>query len=153
MKEFFSWLYQFGGLIRFYSNDLHKHLRGYDITCTEYSGTPWYLEIGLSMLGVTVLTYILQYHVVNSPRYNKKTHWWLWALSMALLNFLIAYGAVSNTKRTLNYCSQLTITYSDCFGFALSNAIWSLIIYAALTSTPFLRQFSTNGRHTTFWKP
>jgi hypothetical protein len=98
MKEFFASIYEWFGLFPLYSRDLGDHLRGWDITCSDYIGTPWYSYIGWLMLIITLFIYALQYHMIDHPRYNKKIHWWLSALTIVLLNFftavLIPYNSI-----------------------------------------------------------
>lgn len=154
MRDFFASLYEWFGLIPFYSTDLGEHLRGYDITCTDYMGTPLYIYIGWIMIGLTVFFYFLQYHIINSPRFNKRAHWWIIALTVSLINFLIAFTWSYNYLQSADYCNQLRLFVADCVGFGISNAIWSFILFLLLTSLPIPRSFAGyNTRHTTFWKP
>lgn len=157
MKEFFASLYEWFGVNFLYSTDMGDQLRGWDITCTDHIGTPWYVIIGWAMIAITVLFYVLQYHIIDSSRCNKKQHWWLFALLMVVLNFLIAFIIPFNTVNAGDYCNQLNLSITDCIGFGLSNAIWSFIFFVLLTSFPFPRAVipSKNGncRNTTFWKP
>lgn len=151
--EFFASLYEWFGLIPFYSVDMGDLLRGFDITCTDYIGTPWYLYIGWIMIILTAFLYVTQYHIIDSSGFNKKQHWWLMALIIFILNFLIAFLIPFNTVQAADYCAQLNLTVGDCIGFGVSNAIWSIILFGLLTSFPIFRRFSTNCRHTTLWKP
>jgi len=157
MKEFFASLYEWFGLNLFYSTDMGDQLRGWDITCTDYIEKPWYIYIGWTMIALTALIYALQYHIIDSSRWNKKHHWWIFALLIAGLNFLIAFLIPFNSIQADDYCQELNLSVSDCTGFGLSNAIWSFILFVLLTSFPFPRNVipSRNGncRNTTFWKP
>jgi hypothetical protein len=154
MRDFFASLYEWFGLIPFYSTDLGEHLRGYDITCTDYMGTPLYVYIGWIMILLTIFFYILQYYIINSPRFNKWIHWWLIALVIVILNFLIAFTLPFNDLQSSDYCNQLKLSVSDCVGFGFSNALWSFILFLLLTSLPVPRKWAGyNMRHTTFWKP
>ena len=153
MKDLFASLYEWFGLIPLYSTDMGDMLRGFDVTCTDYINTPWYLYIGWIMVGVTAFVYALQYHIIDSARWNKKQHWWLFALVIVLINFIAAFSISFNEMRAGDYCKDLHPTTADCLGFGLSNAIWSLFLFVLITSIPFIRKASTNCRHTTFWKP
>jgi len=153
MDKFFASLYEWFGMMPLYSRDLGDHLRGWDITCTDYIATPWYVYIGWIMLILTSLSYALQYHIIDSSRFNKRNHWWLNALLIFILNFLIAFSIPYNSFQAGDYCKDLIFSTSDCLGFGLSNAIWSLILFTIITTIPLIRRFSTNCRHTTFWKP
>jgi hypothetical protein len=153
MKEFFASLYEWFGLIPLYSRDMGDLLRGWDITCTDYIGTPLYVYIGYIMFILTGFIYTLQYHIIDSSRWNKKKHWWIFALLIVLLNFLIAFTIPFNTFATNDYCEQLNLTSSDCIGFGISNALWSFVLFILLSTIPLDKRYSTNCRHTTFWKP
>jgi hypothetical protein len=153
MIEFFANLYEWFGLIPLYSRDMGDQLRGWDTTCTDYSATPWYVYIGWIMIILTGFIYALQYHIVDSSRWNKIKHWWIFALLIVALNFLIAFAIPFNTLQAGDFCSQLNLTVSDCIGFGISNALWSFILFIIISTIPLIRRFSTNCRHTTFWKP
>jgi hypothetical protein len=152
MKEFFAGLFEWWGLWP-YSKDLGDHLRGFDITCTDYIGTPWYIYIGIAMILVTGFFYSLQYHIIDSPRFMRRKHWWINALIIVGLNFLIAFILPYNSLQSDDYCNQLHFTAFDCVVFGLSSAAWSLLLYGIISSIPLFRRFSTNCRQTTFWKP
>ncbi len=154
MLELFAKLYEWFGLIPFYTKDLGDHLRGFDITCSEYIGTALYLYVGWIMVALTAVFYVLQYHVINSSRFNKRTHWWITTLVISAINFLIAFTLPFNDLQNGDFCGQLRFGVRDCVGFGISNAVWSFIIFALLTSTPYPRLLSGhNTRYTTFWKP
>lgn len=153
MKEFFASLYEWFGLMPLYSKDMGDQLGGWDITCTDYIGTPWYVYIGWIMIIITALVYALQYHIIDSSRWNKKHHWWIFALLIFVLNFLIAFTIPFNTVNAGDFCNQLNLSIADCIGFGLSNAIWSFIFFLIISSNPYIRRCSTNCRNTTFWKP
>ena len=154
MNDFFASLYEWFGLISLYSKDLGDHLRGFDITCSEYIGKQLYVYVGWIMIIITIAFYILQYYIVNSTRFNKKWHWWIMALSIAGLNFLIAFGMPFADLQAGDYCNQLRIATSDCIGFGISNALWSFILFLLITSFPYPRKWAGhNVTNTTFWKP
>lgn len=136
-----------------YSTDMGDQLRGWDITCTDYFGTPWYVYIGWIMIFITILVYALQYHIIDSSKWNKKQHWWLFATVIVALNFLVAFTIPFNTVNAGDFCNQLNLSISDCIGFGLSNAIWSFILFIIISTIPLIRTLSTNCRNTTFWKP
>lgn len=153
MKEFFASLYEWFGLNPLYSKDLGDQLRGWDITCTDYIATPWYVYIGWIMVALTAFIYALQYHIIDSSRWNKKQHWWIFASIIVGLNFLIAFLIPYNAIKAGNFCNQLNLSVSDCIGFGFSNAVWSFILFFSISTIPLIRRFSTNCRHTTCWKP
>src|ERR1017187_7927812 len=117
MMDFFAALYEWGGLIPFYSVDLGNHLRGWDLTCTGFVGTPWYIYIGSIMIGITVFIFCLQYFIIDSPKFNKAKHWWLMALLLVIINFAIAFSIPYNDLTGMTICKDLKINVSDCIGF------------------------------------
>lgn len=153
MRDFFASLYEWFGLVPLYSTDMGDQLRGWDITCTDYIGTPWYVFIGWIMVSLTSFIYAFQYHILDSTKWNKKKHWWIFALGVLLLNFLIAFIIPYNSIKAGDYCNQLNLSITDCMGFGISNALLSFIYFLAISTNPMIRRFSTNCRNTTFWKP
>jgi len=111
MTEFFASLYEFFGLLPFYSKDFADHLRGWAADCSGYTGTIWYNIIAITMTGVTALGYALMYHIIDSPKWNKKQHWWIVALVIIALNWFInARGFLQNAKiGALTVCPYFNI--------------------------------------------
>ena len=154
MVQFFASIYEWFGLNLFYDTNLGEELRGYNMMCDgEYNETKWYLYVGWGMVIITILGYVMQYHIVDSPRYKSKGHWWLFALLIVLLNFFIAFFTSFNEIESNEYCSELVISRLDCLGFGVSNGIWCFLFFILLTSFSYPRAFSINCRYTTFWKP
>ncbi|MDE0472014.1 MAG: hypothetical protein OXH57_08740 [Ekhidna sp.] len=152
MEEFFAAIYEWFGF-PLYSTDMGDHLRGWDITCTDYIGNSYYIMIGWSMVVITTLFYAIQYHIIDSPWFNKKQHWWLISLLVVLLNFFVAFGIPYNSVQAEDYCNELNLSVLDCIGFGFSNALWSFVLFIIITSLKYPRNFGNNSRHTTFWKP
>ena len=153
MNDFFSSLYEYGGMFRFFNTDLGDHLRGFDVTCSNYESTPWYTYVGCGMLAMTALAYLVQYHVIDSSRYNSKRSWWMTVSILFALNFMLAFAIALNAIHSPEICKQLHITGGDLAGFGLANALWAFLLYVLLTSLPWIRRASTNCKYTTFWKP
>lgn len=153
MIKIFASIYEWFGIIPFYKQDLGDHLRGWNFEDETFDGTPWYLIFGIIMLITTVFAYVWQYHLLDSPRWARSKHWWLFALVTALLNFFIGFLTTMNTLNSGEYSEDLNFGIGDCFGFGLSNGLWSLLLYFLITATPLFRQFSVNCKFTTFYKP
>lgn len=153
ITNFCASLYEWFGLNPLYSKDLGEHLRGFDITCTNYFGSHWYSIIGLTMIGVVVFIYLLQYHILDSFKFDKRYHWWIFALIIVVVNYLIAFTIPYNAIHSNDYCNELILSTTDCFGFGFSNALWSFIFYILLTSFKYPKHLANNTRYTTFWKP
>ncbi len=154
MNDIFASIYEWFGLFPVYSVDLGDHLRGLDLTCSDYVGSPLYTYIGLIMLGSVLACYVGQYHILNSTRYNKRGHWWITAFLLILFNFLVAFGWALKDLSTENYCNKLHFSTVDCVFFGLSVAFWSLFVFGILTASPYPRRFAGyNMTETTLWKP
>lgn len=145
--------YEFGGLLPFYATDLGNHLRGWDVTCSNYSGTPWYNYIALITVGMTLIAFSLQYYVIDSARFVERKYTWIFAGVLAILSFGVAFVIPYNDLSSNNICKQLHVGIGDCVGFGFSNAIWSFLLFAIITSIPWTRKFSTNSSLTTLWRP
>jgi hypothetical protein len=158
MTDFFASLYEWFGIMPLYSKGMMERLRGWDITCTGYIASPLYNYIGWSMIIVTAFIYALQYHIIDSSRWNKKQHWWLFSLVIVSLNFIIAFSLTYNMVQSGDFCQSDNLSVADCIGFSFSNALLSFILFVLLTSFPFPRRYipTVNGgncRGTTLWKP
>ena len=153
MEDIFASLYELFGLIPIYSKDLGDHLRGFDVTCSAYTGRPLYNYIGWLMIGSTVVTYVLIYHIINDQRFKSRVSWWITALALALINFFIAFTITFNDLKAGDYCAQLNFNTIDCSGFGIINAFWSFILFLLITSPPYPRKLAYNTSEMTFWKP
>ena len=110
MTDFFAALYEWFGLIPLYSSDLADHLRGWDLLCESYSGTPGYVYVGWLMILVTMALYAFQYHVFDRPNFQRRHHWWLVACVIAILNFTIAFAIIETFSTGINRLSIRFIT-------------------------------------------
>lgn len=153
MTDFFASLYEWFGFIPLYTKGMMERLRGWDYISQEYVLTNWYVNMGLIMIGITSLIYALQYHVIDSSRWNKKKHWWIFSILVVGINFLIAFSITNNIIQTADFDPNDNLSISDCIGFGFSNALWALIFFLIISTIPIFRRFSTNCRHTTFWTP
>lgn len=152
MTDFFASLYEWWGLNPLYGTDLGDHLRGFDPGCSgNFTGTQYYLWIGISFLVVTLFAYLLFYHIVDSKNYKERKHWLIALAILLLINFLIAFVPIFNDFAAENYCvDKLTFSNAECFGFGFTNAIWTFIFFTLLSANPF-RKLSKNCKHTP-WK-
>lgn len=138
MKEFFAGLFEWFGLFHLYSRDLGEFLRGWDSDCTGYFSMPWYLLIGWGMIILTTLIFGLQYDLISSSRFKKGEHWELAAVLVVLSNFSIAFVVPGVAVRWERYCPQLQLSFSDCFFFGLSVAVWAFILFSLLSGLQIL---------------
>jgi hypothetical protein len=133
MRDFFAHMYEWFGLIPFYSRDLSDFLKGWDYACTGYFALPWYTFIGLLMFVATILVFALQYDLVSGERFKRQEHWWLAALIVALVNFAIAFTIPAVAILRHMHCPALVISFTDCILFGVSVSIWSLILFSILS--------------------
>lgn len=151
MKEFFSNFFEWFGLNPLYTRDLGDHLKGFDVTCSGYFGTPLYSYIGWLLIIITFFSFILYYFIIDSPRFQLKSHWLIVLFFTIAVNFLIAFIMPYNDLKSGNYCIDLKISVADCIGFGLSSAIWAAVIFILLSLSPWPRNNSNNCRYTP-WK-
>jgi len=151
----FAQLFEFFGL-KLFSDDFSKFMRGLTDSCTSTAGPTFYLFIGLIVIVTAVLFFLLHYRLINSPTFNSVGSWWTMAIVLMAVNFSIAFLWPYQTLKRGKFCSDLTGlsgTYiADLFGFGLSVAVWTLIIYAIITTIPWPFK-GHNMSRTTFWKP
>lgn len=155
MTDLLASAYEFFGLASFflYSRDMGDFLRGWDETCTDYIGTPYYLIIGIVSLILVALSYSTLYHFIDSPKWNRAFHCWIFAFISIAINFLLAFFIPFNVIQSGNYCKDLNLGTGDCFGFGFSNAFWSFVVYVLLTSFRYPKAWSTNCRYTSLLNP
>lgn len=152
MTDFFLSLYEWFGLIFFYSQDMSNLIAGYGCNSLSDEGLPTINIVGIILLFSVLLTYLFMYHLLNSAKYNKVTHWWIVAFILFLFNFLVAFVMSWNIVNAMTDMA-CELSMGDCIGFALSNSIWSLVLFGVISSLPWPRKFSSNLCETTFWKP
>jgi hypothetical protein len=140
MTDFFGRLYEWLGL---YSHDLGEFLRGWDIACTGYYTTPWYLYTGWVMIVLTGLIFALQYDLINPDRFKKPGHWSLAMLMAVIVNFILAFTVPFVAMKTGLYCLRLQISVADCMGFGLSNAFWSFVVFGLFSAFRLARKSLT----------
>lgn len=147
MTEFIAMIYEWFG----YATDLGEHLRGLDVTCSGFMGTDLYMQVFVIMLVTNAALFVFMYFLVDkiTTSYSSRKSWWITAGLGAVVSFGIAYSLPT----TIQACEQLDFHAGDLMLYGIANAVWSTVVFALLTSFPFPRNFSTNCRLTTFWKP
>lgn len=156
MKGFFANIYEWFGYFIFpYTKEFGNMLNGKDQSCNNGQGDNYYVLLGFTLIISCIIVFVTQYYLINRSNFNKKKHWWIMALLLALINFMFAVIYTSNLIQNESFCSddKQKISSIDCYLFGLDNAFWSLILFVIITSIPFLRSKSSNCSETTFWKP
>ena len=146
MNDFFARLYEWFGLISFYSKDLGEHLSGLDYACTGYFALSAYQYVGWIMIIITTCIFALQYDIIDASRFTSRKHWGLAAFTLVAFNFVIAAAAPFIALQTASYCLRLTFSVADCFGFGLSNAIWGFVLFAMLSGIQMIAGLITGSQ-------
>lgn len=132
----FSYLYDI--LSWMYDSDLNDYLWGCDCATNNSLTAPeHHTFLGLLMLLSSVGIAAVYYLVINSPRFNHRSHWLLFMTIVVVTNFLIGFYF---TNEDLNNGSIYQMMYScdgnvaqvvtqDCLMFGLSNAIFAAFFF------------------------
>jgi len=118
-------------------NGLGEHLRGLDIKCNDYTGQSIYAIVFGCLFVINFLIIVNYYYgLFNRIPFNR---WWWWLIQVlagSLISSVIAFMYPYNDLSTGSYCKDLQMTNSDCFGFAVTvfiySIIWCLILSAAI---------------------
>jgi hypothetical protein len=130
ISEFLITLFESLGL---YSsqNGLSEHLRGLNVKCDPllgYSQQPIYSMVFLSLFIINSLIIINYYYgVLNRIPFNRFLWWALSVLLGSVILFLISFLYANNDFTSGNICPDLSVTSSDCLGFGITSAIFSII--------------------------
>jgi hypothetical protein len=154
-------MYEWFGLNFFCRPEMVEFLRGFEDRCGEdYEAAKFYIGFGFAMLFTTIFIYAQQYHILDrfTSRFSGPKWWWVFAGSAASLNFAIAFLVLRNyldgthEMDCINEFAEEIFNQSDLLLFALNNAIWSFIVYIAISCPPIFRRFSRNCYSTTMFR-
>lgn len=99
-----------------------------------------YIALSITMLLISICGFIVHYYVIDNVRWDRKENLWTSSAIVALLTILLSYLLLQEPKFAVYYLCVI-------------NGLFSLILMVILSSIPLLRNYSTNCKHTTFWKP
>jgi SNF family Na+-dependent transporter len=99
-----------------------------------------YIALSITMLLISISGFIVHYYVIDNVRWDRKENLWTSSAVVAILTILVSY---------LLILVQNPAKYYLC----VINGLFSVILMVILSSIPLLRNYSTNCKHTTFWKP
>lgn len=148
----FDWLYSIGKDVHFVTGDMLNHLKGFDLRCSGYYGTPYATYLGMALVVITLGGLGLQYFVIDSPPRRPVGTWWLVALVIAVVNFVTAYFILSSSIAPGHHCKDLMLTGLDVVGVCFFNVVCGLLLGMILTGLPWIRRMSTNNVFTTFYR-
>lgn len=115
-------------------NGLGEHLRGLDIKGIDYSNQSIYSMVFLSLFIVNALIIVNYYYgLLNRIPFNRFFWWFINVLLGSVILFFIAFLYSNNDFVTGNYYTKLSISTSDCVGFGLTSAIFSILWCCILT--------------------
>ena len=115
-------------------NGLSEHLRGFNHDCSTtgdpYSEQSIYNIVFICLFAINLLIAANYYYgIFNRNPFNRLGWWFLNGLIGAVITGIIAFVYPYNDFSTGNYCKDLSITASDCSGFGLTAAIYSLLLF------------------------
>ena len=146
MGEFFGsiycWLEDFFGL------PLADYLWG---TSSPEQMSNMFIGIGLSMLSISLFTCLCYYYIVNHPRLNNWWGWLIFAVTNALINFIVGWqwvlkdyynGLMVKVDPATGKIVDLPIYPSDMMVFGVTNMINAIIAFVVFSY--ILKWWSTN---------
>ncbi len=123
MASFFETIYEgFPPLRLFYINEFSNAMYNADA----------YTSIGLIMLLSSLIMVVLYYYLLsNYGNLYKRSYWFLWIITIAIVNFTVAYmssmSALQKSEPGNDY------TFSQYFTFSMVNVLWAVIFSFAFS--------------------
>jgi len=134
LNNFFAALYELWGL---------AHMGNFSKAMYDHGV---YVQIGLWMLGISLLLVLFYYYLLNHPGFIQWYHWWLMLLINVLINSGIAYYIAASQL----YIHGVPSTSTELTIFALINGfLWAsvaffLFAFVRKIRLPFLRTAGVN---------
>lgn len=134
-----------------YGQDFYEILVGRDCN-GDQTQIDQFVLIGLLTLGITILTVITFYFILNSVRFSKRLIWGLFLVLNALINFsTILINLIPKYNEGLftlfEECYD-TVAPNNIYCLGFANIIISTILFIILSI--ILKRFSTHGKHIPF---
>lgn len=127
ISDFFITLFESLGLYSS-ANGLGEHLRGLDVQCNDFTNQSIYNIVFLCIFIINLVIVLNYYYgVFNRVNFTNFLSWFLNILTGSLIIFFIAFLYANNDFVTGNFCPDLSISSSDCVGFGVTAAIFSLV--------------------------
>jgi hypothetical protein len=109
-------------------NGLGEHLRGLDINGIDYSNQSVYTMVFICLFIINSVIIINYYYgILNRIPYNRFLWWFINVLVGAIILFFIAFLYANNDFSSGSIYPKLSVSSSDCVGFGLTSAIYSII--------------------------
>jgi hypothetical protein len=158
-RNIYSWLNPV------YGTNLYEYLKGNDCDGV-FIGPNHFQTIGLIVIGVSLLTAIVYYRIINHPRFN---HWWHWLIFLLLAGIISLFTGFGYTYSKLNDgaippCfthSEIQTTQdgsiygvngseilsnSNCWQFGFANAVVTIAFFIIFSF--IFKWWSRNCKHT-----
>ena len=110
-----------------------------------------FIGIGLSMLSISLFTCLCYYYIVNHPRLNNWWGWLIFAVTNALINFIVGWqwvlkdyynGLMVKVDPATGKIVDLPIYPSDMMVFGVTNMINAIIAFVVFSY--IVKWWSTN---------
>lgn len=146
MGEFFGSIYCW--LEDFFGMELANYLWG---QVSPEQQTNMYIGIGLAMLGVSLVSVVIYYYLIDHP---KLCNWWGWLIFLvvnAVINFVVGWqwvlkhyydGKMVKTDVTTGKLVDLPISPSEIVTFGVVNAIDAILAFVIFSY--LIKWWSTN---------
>lgn len=151
MGEFFGSIYCW--FEDFFGQDLADYMWG---QTADNQTSNLYIGIGLWLIGISALSMIIFYYVINKPSFGNIWAWLVACIINTGLNFAMGYnwvvedlyaGLMVATNPVTHLQEQLPIDQSDCLCFGVSNAILSIGLFFILS---MLFKYWSNAKNAPF---
>ena len=151
MGDFFGSIYCW--FEDFFGQDLADYMWG---QTADNQTSNLYIGIGLWLIGISALSMIIFYYVINKPSFGNIWAWLVACIINTGLNFAMGYnwvvedlyaGLMVATNPVTHLQEQLPIDQSDCLCFGVSNAILSIGLFFILS---MLFKYWSNAKNAPF---
>ncbi len=140
----------FDKLLRFaYAKDLHEHLKGYNITCDDYTASSTYGYITtVIFVAAPILMLNYYYGIFNRPKLSSIGTWLLNILGGGAIVFGIAMTKSIGDLKSKNYCQELKFGSTDCILFGATAATY--MVLACIIVSVVVKWWSLNNKKIPF---
>ncbi len=120
-------------MLSLFGMDLAEHMWGWWEPDGNFTKQNLFNLVGIMLIGTSLFFVLSFYFVINHPRFNRWYHWILLAILTFFCNLFIGFSIPYADLVNQNISPDLTFTYTNCLGFGLVNAFYSLILFIILS--------------------
>jgi hypothetical protein len=140
----------FDKMLRFnYSKDLHEHLKGLDISCSDFTASSTYSFITIIvviLIPIVMLNYY--YGIFNRPKLSSFLTWLLNILLCGTIVFIVSMVRTTGDLNSKNYCQDLHFSTVDCMLFGFTAATYAVIL--SILISLIIKWWSLNNKKIPF---